>query len=64
MEELGCVEELFGGRRECVPVVGEGRGGEVEIGARFGGWRWFRRGFGSCGQIMVEDFHRMRSQTC
>lgn len=46
MEELGGVRELLGGRRECIPVVGEGGGREVQMGPRFGGRLLMRRGIG------------------
>ena len=39
LEKFCGMEELLGGGRKCVPVVGERGGGEVEIGARFRRWR-------------------------
>jgi hypothetical protein len=62
LEEFRGMEELFGSGGECVPVVGERRGGEIEIGARFRRRRRFRRG--GRDQTTAEMNRRLRSQTC
>ena len=65
LKKLRGLEELFGGGRKCVPVVGERGCGEVEIGARLRGWRQFRsRGFGRRGQTPAKQIRGLRSQTC